>query len=102
MRVAEGLLLRKQLEKKVEQLFPLKQFGDNGVFETKVERRNISETVDEVKLTTPKIAVADITAVYDFYAGQLRQLDSAIQQANWVNELDFTEGTPPKSPAEKR
>lgn len=45
MKVAEALLLRKQLEAKVQQLQPLKNLGDNGVFEQKIERRAANENV---------------------------------------------------------
>jgi len=91
MKIAEALLLRKQLAQKVEQLAPLKTAGDNGVFEEKVERMNVSDTVDEVKLTIPKVELKEITKEYDHYAGELRKIDAAIQQANWKYEVEYTE-----------
>ena len=38
MKLAQGLLLRKQLEKKVAQLEPIKQIGERGLLETKILR----------------------------------------------------------------
>ena len=91
MKIAEGLLLRKQLEAKVKQLEPLKLNGDKGFFELKTERVNINDNVDEVKLNIPKVKLADITREYDFYATQLRKLDASIQQANWATDLTYKE-----------
>lgn len=91
MKIAEGLLLRKQLDSKVKQLEPLKIQGENGVYETKVERKNISDNVDEIVAQVPKVKLAEITKAYDHYATQLRKLDAAIQKANWEHDLDFTE-----------
>lgn len=88
MKVAEALVLRKHLEAKVKQLEPLYLQGEKGLFELKTERVNISDTVDEVKLQVPKVALADVTAEYDKYSKALRQLDTAIQQANWLNNVD--------------
>lgn len=90
MKIAEALVLRKHLELKVEQLKPLKVNGDNGVFELKTERVNINENVDEVKLQIPKVELKDITKEYDMYSKALRELDTAIQQANWTAEVKVT------------
>lgn len=90
MKIAEALVLRKHLEAKVKQLEPLKVNGDNGVFELKTERVNINENVDEVKMQIPKLKVADITREYDMYSKALRQLDTAIQAANWQYDVDVT------------
>jgi hypothetical protein len=95
MKIAMALLLRKQLEQKVEQLRPLKLRGDEGLFETKVSRKNISETVDEATITVPRVTLADITRTFDFYAGELRKVDAAIQQANWSFDIEYTETEPP-------
>lgn len=91
MKIAEALLLRKQLDAKVKQLEPLKIQGENGVYETKVTRKNVSENVDEIVAQVPKVALADITKEYDKYATRLRQLDTAIQKANWQHDVDFSE-----------
>lgn len=95
MKVAEGLLLRKQLEAKVAQLTPLKQLGENGIWKQEVSRKSVNENVDEVSIVVPRITLADLTGTYDHYASELRKLDAAIQQANWTNELDFKEWNAP-------
>lgn len=100
IKIAEALLLRKQLQAKVEQLQPLHNVGSRGVFDQAVKRVNVNENVDEITLTTPRITLADITRTYDHYAGELRKLDSAIQQANWTAEVTYTEAKPPEEPKE--
>lgn len=91
MKIAQALLLRKQLEKKVAQLEPIKKLGDDGLYETKVTRMSVSEQVDEVSIKVPKITVAEITAEYDKYASALRKLDASVQKANWEFDVDFTD-----------
>lgn len=90
MKVAEALLLRKQLEAKVRQLEPIKQLGDQGIFEIKTQRTKISEEVDQVVMQIPKITLSDVTTEYDRYASELRKLDASIQESNWVNEVNYT------------
>jgi hypothetical protein len=90
MKIAEALVLRKHLEAKVEQLKPLKINGDNGLFEMKTERVNVNDTIDEVKLQVSKVKLADVTQEYDMYSKALRELDTAIQQANWTHAVKFT------------
>lgn len=88
MKIAEALVLRKHLEQKVEQLKPIKLAGDNGAFELKTERVKVTEEVDEVKLQIPKVELTSITREYDMYSKALRELDTAIQKANWIAEVD--------------
>lgn len=90
MKIAEALVMRKHLEAKVKQLEPVKTAGDNGAFEFKTERVNINDTVDEVKMQIPKLSIAEVTKEYDMYSKALRQLDTAIQAANWAYEVDVT------------
>ena len=96
MKIAQALLLRKQLEAKVKQLEPLKLQGENGVYNVQVKRVNVSENVDEVQMQIPKVELSSITREYDFYATQLRKLDAAIQQANWQYSVEYTEAKLPK------
>lgn len=90
MKIAEALVLRKHLAEKVDQLKPLKLNGDNGLFELKTERHKINEEVDEVKFQIPKVQLADVTKQYDTYSKALRELDTAIQAANWKYEVEVT------------
>ncbi len=91
MKIAEGLILRKHLTAKLDQLRPLKEAGESGVLEIRTERVNINENVDEVRMKIPKVDVADITKEYDYYTSELRKLDVALQKANWEFDLDFKE-----------
>lgn len=89
--VAKALNLRKHLAIKLEQLKPLRIQADNGVFQTKTTRRKISDDIDEVTVTTPKLSVADITKEYDEHAKEMRELDDAIQASNHLTILkDYT------------
>ena len=95
MKIAEALLLRKQLMQKVEQLKPLRMQGDQGLFEIQTTRTNVSENTDEVKFQVPKVTLADVTAQFDHYATELRKLDAAIQEANWKFEVGYKETKAP-------
>jgi hypothetical protein len=90
MKIAQALLLRKQLEKKVAQLEPIKRSGDDGLFVTKVNRINVTEQTDEVSIQVPKITLEEVTKEYDKYASALRKLDASIQKANWEFDVDFS------------
>jgi hypothetical protein len=89
MKIAQALLLRKQLEAKVKQLEPIKQMGDQGIWETKVRRVNVTEQMDEVTIQAPRITLNDVTKEYDKYATALRKLDASVQKANWEFDVDF-------------
>lgn len=87
MKLAEALVLRKHLADKVKQLEPLYMQGEKGLFETRTERKNVSDTVDEVKIQVPKVTLEEVTKEYDKYSKALRQLDTSIQETNWATEL---------------
>lgn len=97
MKIAEALLLRKQLEAKVAQLTPIKQFGENGMLEIKVDRRKVSEEIDEVKFQIPKVSMSSVTKTYDHYAAELRKIDAAIQKANWQFDVTYSEVPVPEA-----
>lgn len=101
MKIAQALLLRKQLEDKVKQLQPIRQLGDNGLFEIKTQRRNVSADTDEVTFQVPKITLSEVTKEYDKYASALRKLDAAVQKANWEFDVDFTDNDNPLNPTVK-
>jgi len=84
IKLAEALLRRKELNEKVAQL---KQINVTGLFEVKVRRQSVTENVDNISATVPKIKLSQVAAGYDWYAKQLRLVDAAIQQANWVTEI---------------
>jgi hypothetical protein len=85
IKLAEALLRRKELNEKLEQLKPI---NVSGLFETKIKRKAISESIDDLDLKVPKITFNQIAAGYDWYAKQLRLVDAAIQQANWITEIE--------------
>jgi glucan phosphorylase len=84
MKLAQALLRRKELHSKVEQIRPL---TNKDIYEVKVQRRNISETIDDITATVPKVELKQVTAEFDYYSSQLRHVDAAIQQANWTTEI---------------
>ena len=88
IKLAEALLRRKELNEKVAQL---KQINVQGLFEVKVKRQNVTENVDNITAQVPKIKLAQVTAGYDWYSKQLRLVDAAIQQANWVTAITVGE-----------
>jgi len=91
MKIAEALLLRKQLEAKVQQLTPIKVNGDNGVYEMKIERLPAGDNIDEARIQIPRVELSSITKEYDHYASELRKIDTAIQKANWGFDVDYKE-----------
>ena len=95
MKLAEALLLRKEYARKVEQLKPVKMSGEQGIFEVKTQRRQVSENVDEVITQIPKVTLAEVTREFDYYATELRKLDAKIQEANWKFDIDYSQ---PKKP----
>lgn len=90
MKIAEALVLRKHLEAKVQQLKPIYEAGEKGLFEMKTERVKVSDEVDEVRLKLPRVELKDVTKEYDRYSKALRQLDTAIQAANWQFDVTVT------------
>lgn len=89
MKLAAALTLRKHLDAKVKQLTPLKLQGDNGIFEVQTKLRPINDTTQEVTSQIPKLTLAEVTAEYDKYSKALRQLDTKIQEVNWLTDIDF-------------
>ena len=85
IKLAEALLRRKELQQKVDQL---RSINTEGLFETVVERRNVTESVDDVVAKVAKITLTQVAAGYDYYAKHLRLIDAMIQQANWTTEIE--------------
>lgn len=85
VKLAEALLRRKELNEKVESL---KKINVENLFEIRVQRKNVTESVDDVVAKVPKITLPEVTAGYDYYAKQLRLIDAVIQQANWTTEIE--------------
>ncbi len=86
VKLAEALLRRKELNQKVEQLHSIKQLD---LFETKVQRRNVTDSVDDIVASVAKLDASQVTEEYDYYASALRRVDAKIQQANWTTEVEL-------------
>jgi len=80
IRLAEALLRRKELQQKVDRLKPINQ---TELFEVKVQRQSVTESVDNVIAQVPKVSIGQITHVFDWHSKALRTIDAAIQQKNW-------------------
>lgn len=85
MKLAEALLRRKELQNKVERIAVVRE---KDIYEVKTGRKAAHEGFDDIIAQVPKLALAEVTAEYDFYAKRLRLVDAAIQQANWTTEID--------------
>lgn len=82
----EALLRRKELQGKVD---TLKHIQDKNLFEVKAQRRQVTESLDDIIAQVPKLTASQVTAEYDWHARQLRLVDAAIQQANWTCEIEI-------------
>lgn len=85
VKLAEALLRRKELQGKVD---VLKQIQDKNLFEVKAQRKQVTDSIDDIVAMVPKLTASQVTAEYDWHARQLRLVDAAIQQANWICEID--------------
>ncbi len=83
-KLAECLLRRKELQEKLDRM---KSVDVAAIYEVKVERRKVTDTVDDIIAKVPRITYADFQREYSFYARQLRLIDGAIQHSNWTVEV---------------
>lgn len=88
VKLAEALLRRKELQGKVD---VLKSIKDKDLFELKAQRKQISESMDDIVAQVPKLTAGQVTTEFDWHSRQLRLVDAAIQQANWTCEIDVSE-----------
>lgn len=86
--LASALLRRKELQQKVDQLRTL---DVKALFEVKVKRTNVTDNVDDIIATVPKLKPEEVTAAYDWHARRLREVDLAIQQANHATQIEIPE-----------
>ncbi len=86
--LASALLRRKELQQKVDQL---KQINVKDMFEVKAQRRQVTESIDDIVAQVPKLKPEEVTAAFDWHARRLREIDLAIQQANHSTELEIGE-----------
>lgn len=88
MKLADGLLRRKELQQKVDQIRAVKTAD---CFEFKYERKQITDQLDDIKANVPKLTLSQVTEEYDYYANKLRLIDAAIQQLNWTSEITVSD-----------
>ena len=58
-----------------------------------VERRNVTEAVDDVLAKVPLMSASQLTREHDFYARALRKIDAVIQRANWDTQVEAADET---------
>lgn len=84
--LASALLRRKELQQKVDQL---KQINVKDMFEVKAQRRQVTDSIDDIVAQVPKLKPEEVTAAFDWHARRLREIDLAIQQANHTTQLEI-------------
>ena len=85
IKLAEALLRRKELQQKVDRL---KEINKESLFEVKVSRQAVTENIENVVASVPKIKMQQVTHCFDWHSKQLRKIDAAIQNANWNTEIE--------------
>ena len=85
MKLAEALLLRKELQTKVDRL---KQIDSESIYQTQTGRGKVEDGHQELIAKVAKVSFQQLTHCYDWHAKQLRLVDAVIQQANWTTEVD--------------
>lgn len=88
MKLADALLRRKELQQRVDQIKSVKQAD---IYEVKMQRRQINESVDDIVAEVPKLELNQVTREYDYYANKLRLIDAAIQQLNWTTDIQVND-----------
>lgn len=83
--LAEALLLRKELNGRVDQR---RQIQQANLFEMVLKRQPVNDNVDDIQAQVPKLTAGQVTAEHDFYARNLREVDAVIQQANWNTKVE--------------
>lgn len=85
MKLAEALLLRKELQAKVDRL---KAIDTKEMFETKTGRSPCTDGFNDLIAEVSQISFQQFTHCYDWHAKQLRLVDAQIQQANWTCDVE--------------
>jgi hypothetical protein len=88
LKLAEALLRRKELSEKVKSV---EAFKAADLYEVKVKRTKVTDDIDDIIASVPKLTFSQVVAERDFYARQLRLIDGAIQQANWTTAIEVND-----------
>jgi len=83
--LAAALLRRKELQQKVDQL---KVINVRDLYEIKAQRKNVTESLDDIVAQVPKLKPEEVTAAFDWHARRLREIDLVIQQANHSTKVE--------------
>lgn len=83
--LAECLLRRKELQDK---LISVERIKTMDLFEVKVSRMKVSDSIDDVTVQTPKLEYNQVVAEYNHISKQLRMIDAIIQRTNWTTEIN--------------
>ena len=94
VKLAEASLRRKELQQQVDRLWWMRlsnrnEINKEGLFEIRAQRKQVTDSVDDIVAKVPKVAMQQVTHCYNWHAKQLRLVDAAIQQANWTTEIDL-------------
>jgi len=84
VKLAEALLRRKELQEKVEQL---RAINNSDLIKIGINRKKVTEDIDEIVSSVPIVSISEVTRAYDWHARRLREVDAAIQQANWSTAI---------------
>ena len=85
VKLAEALLRRKELQQKVD---VLRQVDEKAFYDVKAQRIKVTDSLDDIVAHVPKLEAGQVTREFDWHARQLREVDAAIQQANWTTEIE--------------
>ena len=83
--LAELLLRRKELEGKVR---VLEHIRERDMFEVKAARKRVTDDIDDIVATVPKLTAGQVTKEFDWHSRQLRLVDAAIQRTNWATQVE--------------
>jgi 3-methyladenine DNA glycosylase AlkC len=90
VKLAEALLRRKELQKKVDFL---RRVNEKTLYKGKAQHQQVTESLDDIMAQMPKLKPEEVTATFNWHARQLRLVDAAIQQANRTTEIQLPETT---------
>lgn len=87
IKLAEALLRRKELQEKVDRL---RKIDTKDAYETRTGRGAVTDGFNDMIAEVCKVSFQQFTHCFDWHARQLREVDAAIQQANWTTELEVS------------
>lgn len=89
MKLAEALLVRKDLQAKIDRMGDI---APRELYEVATKRGKNEDGFQDMIAQVPKISYQQFVHAYDWHARQLRLVDAAIQQANWTTDIEGVHG----------